>query len=154
VFRDAVATTIPETLTFFRKPIPALPPPPEARVSPLIASQASAAALEAERAKIPISIYGSVSASDIIYRIRTLLANEPELASLRLEPQHVAFLGLPEDSDRLKALGRVRLQWPKIRWKDAANRILLFSVRWKYPSTAWCPETTKLASLWSPSSRW
>ncbi|KAK4449377.1 hypothetical protein QBC34DRAFT_404762 [Podospora aff. communis PSN243] len=110
VFRDTVATAIPETLTFFRKPIPAPPPPPEARISPLIATQASAAALEAERAKIPISIYGSVSATDIVWRIKTLLANEPELASLKLEPQHITFLGLPEDSDRLKALGRCEVK--------------------------------------------
>ncbi|KAK0633339.1 hypothetical protein B0T14DRAFT_506502 [Immersiella caudata] len=106
VFRDTVATAIPETLTFFRKPIPVPPPPPEARISPLIASQASAAALVAEKEKIPISIYGSVSATDVIQKIKEVLANESELATLKLEPHHIAFVGLGEGSDRLKTLGR------------------------------------------------
>jgi len=109
VFRDTLATAIPETLTFFRKPIPVPPPPPEARISPLIASQASAAALVAEKQKIPISIYGSVSATDVVHKIKALLANESELATVNLEPHHVAFLGLDDGSDRLKTLGRVCL---------------------------------------------
>ncbi|KAK0656021.1 hypothetical protein B0T16DRAFT_398340 [Cercophora newfieldiana] len=106
VFRDLVATAIPETLTYFRKPIPVAPLPPTTKISPLIASS-SAPSTAAEN--VPVGIFGSVSATDIIQQIKELLSNEPELARLQLEPQHIQFLGLEEGLDRLKALGRVGL---------------------------------------------
>jgi len=102
VFRDLLATGIPETLSFFRKPIPAPPPSPAAKISPLVASSMSTP-LPANTAT---GIFGSVSASDVVQHIKELVSAEPELASLQLAPEHVRFLGLEDGSDRLKALGR------------------------------------------------
>lgn len=102
VFRELLATGIPETLSFFRKPIPAPPPAPAAKISPLVASSMSTP----PPANTATGIFGSVSASDVVQQIKELMSAEPQLASLQLAPEHIRFLGLDEGSDRLKALGR------------------------------------------------
>jgi len=103
--RELLATAIPDTLTFFRKPIPVPPPPPSAKISPLVAPSLSAPL----SAAAPIGIFGSVSATDVVHHIKELLSAEPTLARFQLEPQHIRFVGVEEGSDRLKALGQVRL---------------------------------------------
>lgn len=99
-----LSTLIPETLTFYRKPIPSAPPPPPARtISPLIAANNT----EAERdGTAPLAIYGSVSAADIVGFIKGLLVEDAGASRMELEAENIQFLGLAPGADRIKALGR------------------------------------------------
>ena len=99
-----LSTNVPETLVFFRKPIPAPAPPPPARsVSPLISSANADATHDRNT---PLAIYGSVSATDVVGHIKGLLADDPHGSRIVLGPEHIRFLGLTDDADRIKALGR------------------------------------------------
>ena len=103
-----LSTNIPETLVFYRKPIPAPAPPPPARsVSPLVSSASADAAHDPNT---PLAIYGSVSATDIVGHVKGLLAGDPHGSRIVLEPEDVRFLGLADDADRIKALGRWRVE--------------------------------------------
>jgi hypothetical protein len=53
-----------------------------------------------------LAIYGSVSATDIVGHIKTLLAGDADGSRIVLEPENIRFLGLAEEADRVKALGR------------------------------------------------
>jgi hypothetical protein len=101
---------VPETLTFYRKPIPTTPPPAHStpNISPLIAKGTE----EPDQQKTaPLAIYGSVSASDIVSYIKGLLVNDSEGSRIVLEPEQIRFLGLEEeDADRIKALGRWEIE--------------------------------------------
>ncbi len=93
---------------FYRKPIPAPAPPPPARsVSPLVSSASADAAHDPNT---PLAIYGSVSATDIVGHVKGLLAGDPHGSRIVLEPEDVRFLGLADDADRIKALGRWRVE--------------------------------------------
>lgn len=54
----------------------------------------------------PQAIFGSVSITDIINRIKGLLVEDVEGSLIALEPTSIRFLGLGEDTDRIKFLGR------------------------------------------------
>jgi hypothetical protein len=99
-----LATLIPETLVFYRKPIPAPAPPPQApSISPLVAS---ANAPTTHDRNTPLAIFGSVSATDIVGHIKGLLVEDADGSRIILGPENIRFLGLAEDADRIKALGR------------------------------------------------
>ncbi|KAL1838389.1 hypothetical protein VTJ49DRAFT_2701 [Mycothermus thermophilus] len=104
-----LTTLVPETLTFHRKPIPAPPAPTRPAVSPLIASGSTIADTERKQAA-PLAIYGSVSADDIISYIKELLVSDVEGSRIVLEPEQIRFLGLSEDADRIKELGRFEIE--------------------------------------------
>src|SRR5690349_19302064 len=71
-----LATLIPETLVFYRKPIPAPAPPPQTpSISPLVAS--ANANSEPDR-NTPLAIFGSVSATDIVGHIKGLLVGDAD----------------------------------------------------------------------------
>ncbi|KAL2157412.1 hypothetical protein VTH06DRAFT_6104 [Thermothelomyces fergusii] len=99
-----LTTMIPDTLVFHREPIPvpASPPPPQP-ISPLVAS---AKADTAHDQNTPLAIYGSVSATDIVSHIKSLLINDVEGSRIVLEPENIRFLGMDEETDRVKTLGR------------------------------------------------
>ncbi|KAK3989218.1 alcohol acetyltransferase-domain-containing protein [Cladorrhinum sp. PSN332] len=80
---------IPETLTFYRKPNPA-----------------TSSTAAPSGANAPLAIFGSVSISDVINHIKGLLALDEEGSRVALEPAHIQFRGLEEDTDRIKTLGR------------------------------------------------
>ncbi|KAK4239439.1 alcohol acetyltransferase-domain-containing protein [Achaetomium macrosporum] len=101
-----LTTLIPETLTFRRKPIPAPTPAaaaPTQSISPLVASTSADTSHEPST---PLAIYGSVSATDIVGHIKALLAGDVDGSRIVLEPENIRFLGLAEEADRVKALGR------------------------------------------------
>ncbi|KAK4245625.1 alcohol acetyltransferase-domain-containing protein [Corynascus novoguineensis] len=99
-----LTTLIPSTLAFHRKPIPApAPPPPSQSISPLVASAKADAAYDRDA---PVAIYGSVSATDVVSHIKGLLVNDVEGSRIALGPEDVRFLGLDEETDRIKTLGR------------------------------------------------
>ncbi|KAK3695210.1 hypothetical protein B0T22DRAFT_97390 [Podospora appendiculata] len=114
-----LTTLVPETLTFYRKPIQASPPAaptpapsnaaPAQSVSPLIAS-ANAIAQAQEPVEIDQpkeqGIFGSVSTIDIVNQIKALLVLDPEASRILLEPGHIRFVGLEENTHRVKTLGR------------------------------------------------
>jgi hypothetical protein len=103
-----LTTLVPDALIFYRKPIPvpALAPPTQS-VSPLIAS---ANADTAPDQSTPLAIYGSVSATDIAGYIKGLLVNHVEGSRIVLGPENIRFLGLVEEADRVKALGRWEIE--------------------------------------------
>ncbi|KAK4155358.1 hypothetical protein C8A00DRAFT_13570 [Chaetomidium leptoderma] len=103
-----LTTLIPETLAFHRKPIPApAPAPPTQSISPLVAS-ANADATPDRNA--PLAIYGSVSATDIVGYVKGLLVGDVDGSRIVLGPENIRFLGLAEDADRIKTLGRWELE--------------------------------------------
>jgi hypothetical protein len=102
---------IPETLTFYRKPIPApapaAPETPGPSVSPLIAATLPETS---SNQHAHLAIYGSVSATDIVAHVKSLLPADGEESRVVLGPENVRFLGLTEESDRLKALGTFEIE--------------------------------------------
>ncbi|KAK0730569.1 hypothetical protein B0H67DRAFT_639057 [Lasiosphaeris hirsuta] len=123
--RDLLTTLLPETLTFFRKPIPAPPPPPppaltpppkpSARISPLVASARTSKVEDAKSTvtKTPesperntLAIFGSVSVTDVVNHVKKLLMADLEASRISLGPENIRFVGLLDNSDRVKALGR------------------------------------------------
>lgn len=95
---------IPKTLAFHRKPIPVpASSPPSQPISPLIASAKPDATRDQNG---PLAIYGSVSATDIVGYIKSLLVNDVEGSRITLEPENIRFLGTEEETDRVKNLGR------------------------------------------------
>ncbi|GAB1311190.1 Ribosomal protein L9 domain-containing protein [Madurella fahalii] len=109
---DFLTTLIPETLTFHRKPIPvpAPPPAPESRhVSPLVAAP-SAPTEPAHNPSGPLAIFGSVSTTDIVTHVKGLLVADAQASRMVLEPEQIRFLGLEEDTDRIKVLGRWEIE--------------------------------------------
>ncbi|KAH6625944.1 hypothetical protein B0J18DRAFT_423511 [Chaetomium sp. MPI-SDFR-AT-0129] len=106
--RALLTTLIPDSLPFYRKPIaaPAPPPPPPARsISPLVATDEPNYPTSTVPDG-PQAIFGSVSITDIINRIKGLLVEDVEGSLIALDPTSVRFLGLEEDTDRIKFLGR------------------------------------------------
>ncbi|KAK4105958.1 hypothetical protein N658DRAFT_490564 [Parathielavia hyrcaniae] len=101
-------TVIPKILTFHRKPIPSPAPaptsaPPARPISPLVASADPDPVPDQDTAQ---AIYGSVSATDIVGHIKSLLASDADGSRIVLGPENIKFQGLAEDTDRVKALGR------------------------------------------------
>ncbi|KAJ4295786.1 Alcohol acetyltransferase [Collariella sp. IMI 366227] len=92
-----LSTMIPETLTFHRKPIPA-PALRRQRTRP------------AQDPTAPLAIFGSVSAGDVAGHIKMLLMHDSDGSRMVLGPDNIRFLGMAEDSDRIKALGRWEIE--------------------------------------------
>lgn len=88
---------IPETLTFYRKPIPATT---SSSAAPSADGTAGAGT------DTPLAIFGSVSIMDVINHIKGLLALDQEGSRVALEPANIQIRGLEQDSDRIKTLGR------------------------------------------------
>ncbi|KAK3330284.1 hypothetical protein B0H66DRAFT_54586 [Apodospora peruviana] len=118
-----LATLVPETLTFHRKPIPAAaaeaPPPPapttpaQPAVSPLIAvantptpKRKTAEPEAASTQDTTLGIYGSVSTFDITNYVRGYLISDAEASRIALDPTSIRIVGLGENNTRLKSLGR------------------------------------------------
>ncbi len=99
------------TLTFHRKPIPAAPSEPEAPVqkrSPLLAQHVhDLPPAETKKQSQPEAqaIFGSVSTTDILLAIKSDLALDPEASRIPLDARGIRFVGLEEDTDRVKSLG-------------------------------------------------
>ncbi|KAK3362830.1 hypothetical protein B0T25DRAFT_575513 [Lasiosphaeria hispida] len=113
--RELLSTLLPETLTFFRKPIPAPPPKTPARISPLVASARASQVEEAKTSTTAtpdspecnmLAIFGSVSVTDVANHIKELLMADLEASRISLGPENIRFVGLPDNNDRIKALGR------------------------------------------------
>ncbi|KAJ4418554.1 hypothetical protein N0V85_001387 [Neurospora sp. IMI 360204] len=106
---------VPNTLTFHREPVPITIPQPkpaqEPKISPLIARHAPASTPktpstnEAQRA-----IFGSVSSSDILNQIKALISGHEEASRIVLGPSSVKIVGLAEDNDRIRHLGRWEIE--------------------------------------------
>ncbi|KAK3397684.1 hypothetical protein B0T20DRAFT_226896 [Sordaria brevicollis] len=97
---------IPNTLTFYRKPVPAPEPKTtkEPRVSPLIQGTRH---VPAPTTTTPSNkIFSSVSSTDIYNQIKALIADHEEASRINLAPSSVKILGLGNDTDRIKYLGR------------------------------------------------
>ncbi|KAK3394622.1 hypothetical protein B0H63DRAFT_461458 [Podospora didyma] len=105
-----LSSLVPETLSFYRKPIqapvPAPAAPPETIMSPLISSSSKQNQTAIESKQAPLEIYGSVSATDIVTHIKEMLVADAEASRILLEPGNITFLGLEEGADRIKMLGR------------------------------------------------
>lgn len=89
-----LSTLVPETLTFYRKPIPS---PARPKVSPLIAS---------ETVQDALAIFGSVSAIDVLGHIKGLLAADSQGNRIALEPGQIRFVDLEDNADKIKIFGR------------------------------------------------
>lgn len=86
--------------------MPAPAPPTRPDISPLVASTAAVKAETTSDSKAPLAIFGSVSATDLVAHIKGLLVADPEGSRIVLGPERIRFVGLGEDADRIKALGR------------------------------------------------
>ena len=108
-------TLLPTTLTFARKPIPAVsapPPTPSTPRSPSLAARATTSTDSPPDTPTPeqqaaVAIFGSVSTTDILSLIREqLLEADPSRGGrVALEAESVEILGLDEGEDRIKHLG-------------------------------------------------
>ncbi|KAI2620685.1 hypothetical protein GGS26DRAFT_594785 [Hypomontagnella submonticulosa] len=112
-------TLLPPTLTFARKPIPAVPAAPPTPSTPRSPSLAPHAALSTDSHRdapepaapeqpAAVAIFGSVSTTDILALIRErLLEADPSRGGrVALEADGVAILGLEDEGeDRIKRLG-------------------------------------------------
>ena len=101
--RPFLTTLVPTSLTFYRKPTPTTPSSPSP-VSPLIAYAIPSQTTEQHAQES--SIFGSVSISDVILKIKELLAGHSEASRVALEPEDIRFVDLEDGSDRIKSLGR------------------------------------------------
>jgi hypothetical protein len=114
--RTLLDELLPETLTFSRKPIAVLAADPEPVVhrSPSLAANAATSpqatsgtsAEPAASAVDTTSIFGSVSATDILTRIREALLADRNGSRVALEAEGITIVGLEEGEDRIKHLGR------------------------------------------------
>ncbi|KAK4177678.1 hypothetical protein QBC36DRAFT_326538 [Triangularia setosa] len=102
--RELLDKLIPKTTTFYRIPIPA-PPSNAATISPLVAV---AAAQESQEG--PVAIYGSVSTKDIASSIKGRIFDHEDGAQIIIEPTHVTVLGLKDESNKIKELGRFEVK--------------------------------------------
>ncbi len=119
-----LATILPPTLTFVRKPIAApvapapepVPEPPLPRSPSLAANAASSQYAEPVPpapepvAPISLAIFGSVSAHDILAVVKEALAVDSEGGRVALEEGSISILGLEEGEDRIKRLGTFEIE--------------------------------------------
>jgi hypothetical protein len=117
-----LSTLLPPTLTFHRKPIPHAAPEPEPEAapvqkrSPLLAAHVRDLPSERKQQQPKLveaeaqAIFGSVSTTDILSSIKSYLSLDTEAARIPLEAKSVRFLGLDEDADRVKTLGKWKVE--------------------------------------------
>ncbi|RYP65136.1 hypothetical protein DL769_006415 [Monosporascus sp. CRB-8-3] len=116
--QSLLATLLPPTLTFARKPIAT--PAHEAATEPVVPRSPSlaptAAASEttgvgaetpatAEPSAAATAIFGSVSTNDILHVVKEALAVDSQGSRVALEAESVLILGLDAGEDRIKRLG-------------------------------------------------
>lgn len=118
-----LAMLLPANIDFYRTPI-ATPAATPQRHSPSIptSSALSAAALEGVEPESPskVSIYGSVTTSDIASNLKAILAEDEEGARVVLSPEEILFVEEGEEYDRVKHLGVFEID---IRVKGATDVI-------------------------------
>ncbi len=105
---------LPDNIDFYRTPIAAISTPPPQKQSPSLpaSSAISAAAREGvedsvDEFEIPtrISIYGSVTSTDIISNLKAILAEDSEGERIVISPEDITFVDEHEENDRIKHLG-------------------------------------------------
>lgn len=106
---------IPNTLTFYREPVPipiSQPKPAlEPKISPLIARHVPASTPETPSiGEARRAIFGSVSSSDILNQIKALVSGHEDASRIVLGPSSVKIVGLAEDNDRIRHLGRWEIE--------------------------------------------
>lgn len=102
--RELLERLVPKTITFYRIPIPA-PPSNTASISPLVAVAAAQ-----ETPQGPLAIYGSVSTKDIASSIKSCISADEDGAQINIEPAHVTVLGLKDEINKIKELGRFEVK--------------------------------------------
>ncbi|CAP65031.1 uncharacterized protein PODANS_1_14200 [Podospora anserina S mat+] len=102
--RELLERLVPKTITFYRIPIPA-PPSNTATISPLVAVAAAQ-----ETPQGPLAIYGSVSTKDIASSIKSCISADEDGAQINIEPAHVTVLGLKDEINKIKELGRFEVK--------------------------------------------
>jgi ribosomal protein L9 len=115
---------LPKNIEFYRTPISSTSPAPQ-RHSPSIpaASAMSAAAQEKARPQGPqkISIYGSVTTTDIAENLKAILAEDGEGSRVVLTSEDIVFVRQGEEKDRVKHLGTYEIDI-KVKGATAASR--------------------------------
>jgi hypothetical protein len=111
---------LPPNLDFYRTPIPSTPQ----RHSPSIPAS-SAVSVAAQNAIGPqpqqqLSIYGSVTTTDIAENMKAILAGHNEGARVILTPEDITFVETGEEQDRVKHLGLFEII---IKIKGATHQI-------------------------------
>jgi len=125
---------LPPHIDFYRTPVAATPVPPR-RLSPsipassLVSAEAEAAAAEraakdSDAAPGPISIYGSVSTSDIAANIKAVLAEDQDGQRVVLGPENITFVEESGDKDRVKHLGSFTVEIQLDEATDIVQRII------------------------------
>ena len=103
-----VSKLLPKNIDFYRTPIASISPAPQQHSPSIPATSAiSAAAQGAAHPKESqeVSIYGSVSATDIAENLRAILAEDSEGSRVVLTPEDIVFVHKGEEKDRVKHLG-------------------------------------------------
>ncbi|KAK0737713.1 hypothetical protein B0T21DRAFT_287480 [Apiosordaria backusii] len=103
--RELLEKLIPETTTFYRIPIP-VSPSNTSTISPLVAG----APVAQENPEETAAIYGSVSVKDIWSSIKSRLSDDEDGAQIVIEPAHVTVLGLKDETNKIKELGRFEVK--------------------------------------------
>ena len=119
-----VSEMVPENIDFYRSPIaPTSSTSPRHSPSVPAASAISAAAQEAARPQSPqkISIFGSVSTTDITDNLKEILAEDGKGSRVVLTPEDIVFVSHEEEKDRIKHLGTFEIDI-KVKGQTAAVR--------------------------------
>lgn len=121
---------LPPRIDFYRQPIESPSVPVEQGTKTRAASEAasilSAAAASKPKANEPISIYGSVSTSDVAASVRAVLAENDEAARVVFSDGDIEFVGQmkSEEKDRVKHLGEFEVEIPIKGAPEAIKRIV------------------------------
>ncbi|KAI1435068.1 hypothetical protein GGR50DRAFT_694567 [Xylaria sp. CBS 124048] len=114
--QEILAVRLPQILVFPRIPVTTTPPPPPQPATPRSPSLAAGAVTSVSTPAAPVSsvkpIFGSVSPSDILHAIKTVLLEDPRGSRAVLEIDALQLVGLhPEHDggDRIKTLGQFEI---------------------------------------------
>ena len=114
---------LPSNIDFYRTSISSTQPNLQGRsISPPIISAVSIATQQTAQPKTPprVSIYGSVTTTDIAENIRAILAEDDLGARVVLASEDIRFIEKGEEEDRVKHLGVFEIE---IRIKGAVENI-------------------------------
>ncbi|ESZ96448.1 hypothetical protein SBOR_3180 [Sclerotinia borealis F-4128] len=96
---------IPSCIEFYETPI-SIATLPVKKLSPSLASSSSVSAAAISIAKPEkVSIYGSVSTTDIAVKMKTILAQDSEGKRIVFGPENIKFVQETDEQDRVKHLG-------------------------------------------------
>jgi ribosomal protein L9 len=118
---------LPKNINFYRTPISSTSPAPQRHSSSIPAASAiSAAAQEKARPQGPqkISIYGSVTTTDIAENLKAILAEDGEGSRVVLTSEDIVFVSQGEEKDRVKHLGTFEIDI-KVKGATAASRRII-----------------------------